>query len=279
MTTIALVGAGGKMGCRLTDNFQKYPQYNLHYLEVNENAVKNLAIRKVVISSQEESIPIADVVILSVPVVAIKKISEELIPRMKPGALVMTLDPAAPLDGIIEHRDDLGYVIAHPCHPSVFNWEPTENAFRDFYGGISAKQAAVCALMHGDEKYYELGVELTRLIYKPVSRIHRVTVEQMAILEPALVETLAQTCMEIVKEGYDKVVAKGLPADAARDFVLGHLRIQIAVLFGEVNGTFSDAAYKISKRAKPVLFREGWKKIFELADIREQVRDITRKAR
>jgi len=47
------------------------------------------------------------------------------------------------------------------------------------------------------------------------------------------------------------------------------------VLFGEVNGTFSDAAYKISKRAKPVLFKEGWQKIFELSDIREQVRDIT----
>ena len=65
--------------------------------------------------------------------------------------------------------------------------------------------------------------------------------------------------------------------DAVRDFVLGHLRIQIAVLFGDVHGTFSDAAYKISKRAKPVLFREGWQKIFELADIREQVRDITTK--
>jgi hypothetical protein len=31
----------------------------------------------------------------------------------------------------------------------------------------------------------------------------------MAILEPAMVETLAQTCMEVVKEGYDKIVALG----------------------------------------------------------------------
>jgi hypothetical protein len=110
-----------------------------------------------------------------------------------------------------------------------------------------------------------------------VNHVHRVTLEQMAMLEPALVETLAQTCMEVVKEGHDRLVASGVPKDAVRDFVLGHLRIQIAVLFGEVNGTFSDAAYKISKRAKPVLFREGWEKIFELSDIREQVRDITQK--
>jgi hypothetical protein len=59
--------------------------------------------------------------------------------------------------------------------------------------------------------------------------------------------------------------------------VLGHLRIQIAVLFKEVNGTFSDAAYKISKRAKPILFKDDWKKIFEMDDIRQQVKDITSK--
>jgi hypothetical protein len=55
----------------------------------------------------------------------------------------------------------------------------------------------------------------------------------------------------------------------------GHLRIQIAVLFGEVNGTFSDAAYKITRRAKRVIFKDGWQRIFDASDIREQVRDIT----
>ncbi len=91
----------------------------------------------------------------------------------------------------------------------------------------------------------------------------------MAMLEPALVETLAQTCMEAVKEGYDWLVAAGVPASAVRDFVLGHLRIQIAVLFGEVNGTFSDAAYKISRRARSVPFKDDWQRIFDPADIRE----------
>ena len=86
----------------------------------------------------------------------------------------------------------------------------------------------------------------------------------------------AQTCMEVVKEGHDRLIAAGFhrkrfvtscrtPSHSDRCSVW------------EVNGTFSDAAYKISKRAKPVLFREGWERIFELSDIREQVRDITRK--
>lgn len=274
---IALVGAGGKMGCRITDNFLKTPGYDVTYLEVSPQSIENLKKRNVSAGKQEIAIPAADVVILGVPDVAIGKISEELIPMMKAGALVMTLDPAAPLDGVIHHRDDLGYIIAHPCHPSVFNWEPTEEAFRDFYGGITAKQSIVVALMHGTEAHYKLGEKVSQDMYAPIHHTHRITLEQMAVLEPAMVETLAQTCMEVVKEGFDKIISLGVPEAAARDFVLGHLRIQIAVLFKEVNGTFSDAAYKISKRAKPILFREGWQKIFEMSDIKEQVRDITNK--
>lgn len=277
MTKIALIGAGGKMGIRLTDNFIKMPEYDVSYFEISEKGIAGLAERHVSVTNNEEALKNADVVILALPDVALKSLSAQYLPLMKAGATVLTLDPAAPLDGVIFHREDLGYVIAHPCHPSVFNWEPGEKEFRDFYGGISAKQSIVVALMHGTEQQYQLGEQVAKDMYQPIDRIHRITLEQMAILEPAMVETLAQTCMEVVKEGFDKIVELGVPEQAARDFVLGHLRIQIAVLFKEVNGSFSDAAYKISKRAKPILFREGWQKIFDMDDIREQVRDITNK--
>ncbi len=279
MTKLALVGAGGKMGCRLTDNFLKHSEaangYAVSYLEIAPAGLENLRQRGVSVSEQGPAVAEADVVILALPDVAIGGLSATIIPLMKPGALVLTLDPAAPLDGVIAHRDELGYMIAHPCHPSVFNWEPTEAAFRDFYGGISAKQSIVVALMHGSEEHYALGEAVSQAMYGPIDKTYRITLEQMAMLEPAMVETLAQTCMEVVKEGFDRIVALGVPEAAARDFVLGHLRIQMAVLFKEVNGTFSDAAYKISKRAKPILFREGWQRIFEMDDIREQVKDIT----
>ena len=60
-------------------------------------------------------------------------------------------------------------------------------------------------------------LEIATAMYAPVSRAHRVTLEQMAMLEPALVETLAQTCMEIVKEGHDRLVTAGIPREALRD--------------------------------------------------------------
>ena len=271
---IALIGAGGKMGCRVTDNFLKC-SYQVDYVEVSQRGLQNLKERGVRVVPEDSAASDADVVILAVPDVMMGEIAGRVIPLMRTGALLMTLDPAAPLDGQIPPREDIGCVVAHPCHPSVFNWEPTEAAFRDFYGGISARQAVVCALMRGNEDHYSLGVEIATAMYAPVSRVHKVSLEQMAMLEPALVETLAQTCMEAVKEGHDRLVDAGVPAPAVRDFVLGHLRIQIAVLFGEVNGTFSDAAYKISRRAKSVIFKDDWQRIFELSDIREQVRDIT----
>src|SRR5687768_378192 len=202
---ITLVGAGGKMGCRITDNVIK-TDYTVHYLEVSPKGLDNLRQRRVSTTDPATSVPAADVVILAVPDIAIGQVSRAIVPLMKPGALLMTLDPAAPLDGQVALRPDIGCVITHPCHPSVFNWEPTEERFRDFYGGISAKQAIVVALMWGAESYYELGAEVSAKMYAPVSRIHRVTLEQMAMLEPAMVETLAQTCMEAVKEGHDRLL-------------------------------------------------------------------------
>jgi uncharacterized protein (DUF885 family) len=272
--SIALVGAGGKMGCRITDNLLS-THHQVSYLEVSPAGRERLATRGVSVAEEATAIPGADVVILAVPDVAMEKVSAQIVAQMKAGALLLTLDPAAPLDGKVATREDISVVIAHPCHPSVFNWEPTEEAFADYYGGISAKQAAVVALMQGGESDYVLGAEMAETIYAPVNRVHRLTLEQMAILEPAMVETLAQTCMEVIHEGYERIIADGVPADAARDFVLGHLRIQIAVLFKEVNGTFSDAAYKISQLAKPQIFKDDWQRIFEMDDIRRQVRAIT----
>ena len=237
MTKIALIGAGGKMGCRLSDNFLQYPHYEVSYVEIAPAGIEKLTTKGIQVTAAESCVPTADVVILGVPDVAIGAISQQLVPMMKPGALVITLDPAAPLDGKIAHRDDLGYVIAHPCHPSVFNWEPTEAAFRDFYGGVSAKQSIVVALMAGSEAHYALGEKVSQDMYAPVDQTYRITLEQMAILEPAMVETLAQTCMEVVREGFDRIVTLGVPEAAARDFLLWQLRIQIAVVFKEVIGT------------------------------------------
>ena len=43
-------------------------------------------------------------------------------------------------------------------------------------------------------------------------RSHRVTVEQMAMLEPALAETMCASLLEVMREGVDEVVRRGVTA-------------------------------------------------------------------
>src|SRR5207249_3103396 len=105
---------------------------------------------------------------------------------------------------------------------------------------------------------------------------HRITVEQMAILEPALAETTAATCITILKEAMDEAIRRGVPAEAARDFLLGHIHIELAIVFGEVGSPFSDGALLAIERAKPVLFRPDWKQVFEPEHLRASVAAITR---
>lgn len=272
---ITLVGAGGKMGLRLTRNL-KNSTFDMAYLEVSQAGIDKLKELDVSVSSEDKALEEADVVILAVPDTHLGKVSAQIIPQLKSKSLVMTLDPAVARAGKLFLREDVAYFITHPAHPSVFNWEPTPEAQADFFGGSLAKQPVVCALMQGAEEYYVLGEHIARQMYAPVSKSFRVTMEQMALLEPALVETLSSSCLDLVREGMEEIIKRGVPAEAAREFLLGHINIQLAVLFKELpNAVFSDAANKALQRGRSILFKEDWKKIFEPDNVLQQVMDIT----
>lgn len=275
MTSIALIGAGGKMGYRLATNL-KDTEFELRCVEVNPDAARRLE-QELGLGCVEADAALdgADVAILAVPDVAIGKVARSLDDRFRPGTMVVILDAAAPFAGHLPERDDLTYFVTHPCHPSVFNHEPDAEAQRDYFGGISAKQSIVCALMQGPDEAWELGERIARTIYAPVDRSHRVTVEQMALLEPALSETVTGTLLTILREAMDECVARGVPKEAARDFVLGHVNVMLAVLFEEIPGQFSDACNKAIENARPVLMNPDWKKVFEPQAVAESIRRIT----
>jgi hypothetical protein len=275
MKKVVLTGAGGKMGIRITHNLL-HSDYMMSYLEVSEEGRRRLAGMNIEVSRQDDAVPEGDIIILAVPDVSIEKVSAQIVPLMKSGALLVTLDPAAALAGKIYPRKDIGIYITHPAHPSVFNWEPTKEAQQDYFGGVLAKQVTVSALMQGKEKDYNIGDELTQRMYAPVIRNYKITAGQMGLLEPALVETLCSTLQVIVREALDIVIEKGVPAEAAREFLLGHLNIQLAVIYGQIPGAvFSDAANKAIVRGKPLLIKENWRDVFEPDNVMEQIRDIT----
>src|SRR5215213_4741588 len=91
MKTLTLIGAGGKMGCRITNNV-KSSDWKVHYVEVSEPGVQRLRDCGVSCSKSDEALPQADVVIFAVPDVAMESVTQEMIPKLKAGALVMLLD-------------------------------------------------------------------------------------------------------------------------------------------------------------------------------------------
>lgn len=274
MKKIALIGAGGKMGLRLSNNLIK-SDYQVNYLEISENGIEKLKALGVGKISDESCVSETDIVILAVPDVIIGKLSDIYVPKMRSGSMLFILDPAAALAGKLHKREDISYFIAHPSHPSIFNWEPSEEAQKDYFGGTKAKQTVVCALMSGNENDYQTGEDLAKTIYAPVYKAFKITAEQMGLLEPALVETLCSTLQVIVREGLDEVVSRGVPVEAAKEFLLGHLNIQLAVLYDQIPGAvFSDAANKAIVRGKPLLVKPDWKKVFEPDNVMEQINDI-----
>ena len=92
----------------------------------------------------------------------------------------------------------------------------------DFFGGTHARQAIVCALIQGPEDHYALGERVARDIHAPVTRSHRITIAQMAVLEPAMAETVAIGLMITMREALEEAVRSGVLRAAAEDFMYGH---------------------------------------------------------
>lgn len=275
MTKVAILGAGGKMGFRCASNLRGSP-YEVMHVEVSEAGRARLAPLGIQCIDAGAALPQADVVILAIPDNAIGRATAALEPLFKRGAILIALDAAAPFAGELPDRDDLTIFVAHPCHPPVFNDETDLEAKRDYFGGSKARQAIVCAMLRGPASHFDLAEDVARRMYAPVVRSHRATVEQMAILEPVLSETVCATCLTVIREATDEAVRRGVPKEVAHDFILGHLNVELAILFDQMPGVrMSDAANRAVERAKAEIFSPDWKKVFEPAAIRESIRMIT----
>lgn len=274
--TLALFGAGGKMGLRITDQIKDDPGYDIRYVEPAEEGQAALEERGVEVSTEDEALDGAEVVILAVSDRLIGTIAEDVVPKVDSGTMVMLLDPAAAYAGALPERDDVTYFIAHPCHPS---FETAETGLGDdeidWFGGQGMDdQDIVCSLHQGPEEDYARGEAVARDINAPVRNAHRLTTEQMALLEPSLVETLAATLVDVMHDGMEEVVAKGVPEDAAYEFLMGHLRIHIGIIFGHTDFPYSDAAQEEIRKGREQILAEDWKDVLSLERTKESTREI-----
>ena len=271
-STVSILGAGGKMGTRISNNLIHTP-FQLLLCEKSEERVATMIERNLIVVPMEEAVPQSDFVILAVPDIYIKQISTEVATLMKDGAVLITLDPAAAYAEQLVVNNNCTSIVAHPCHPSIFLEKYTKEEYDDAFGGVAAKQDVVVALHQGDESKLTVALELIKSMYAPVDTCHVITVEQMAILEPTLVETI--TCMigTVLNESLDEVVNMGIPEEAARAMLYGHIQIALAVALRGTN-PFSDACLIAIEQGKEAIIQPDWKKVFEKEHLDTTIRKM-----
>ena len=266
LKTITVIGAGGKMGMRISANFQK-SDYQVFYCENSPKAQEQVSAQGRELSDAASVVPLSDVVILAVPDIVLGKVSEDVVPQMKPGAILLTLDPAAAYANLIAHRDGIEYAVAHPCHPSVFLERYTKEEHADAFGGIAAIQHVAASYETGsDEQKAELS-KVISVMYGPVEQVHWVTVTQLAYLEPTLVETVACMVGAFMTEALDETVNhSGVPEEAAKAMLYGHIQIALAVAFRATN-PFSDACMIAMEYGREKIVKPDWKQIFDQKEL------------
>jgi hypothetical protein len=266
LKTITVIGAGGKMGMRISANFQK-SDYQVFYCENSPKAQEQVSAQGRELSDAASVVPLSDVVILAVPDIVLGKVSEGVVPQMKPGAILLTLDPAAAYANLIAHRDGIEYAVAHPCHPSVFLERYTKEEHADAFGGIAAIQHVAASYETGsDEQKAELS-KVISVMYGPVEQVHWVTVTQLAYLEPTLVETVACMVGAFMKEALDETVKhSGVSEEAAKAMLYGHIQIALAVAFRATN-PFSDACMIAMEYGREKIVKPDWKQIFDQKEL------------
>jgi hypothetical protein len=257
------------MGFRVTRKLVE-AGYGVRAVEIGEPGRKRLAEAGISAVAMEEGIPGSNVLVMALPDNFIVHVSRQLSPLIANGSMLLILDAAAPYAGDLpKDRPDLTYFVGHPCHPPLFNDEAEWAARRDYHGGI-ARQSIVCALMQGPEEHYALGEEVCRAMWSPIIESHRVTVEQLAILEPGLSEMVAMPFVDTMVEAVEECERKyGIPRKAALDFLIGHLNVEIAMWFGFSPKVPSDAALRLMRFAKGVVVRDDWRDALTPAKVKE----------
>lgn len=260
--TIAVIGAGGKMGMRVSDNLVK-TAHTVAYVENSPNGQERVTAAGRTLTDAEAAVKDADVVVMAVPDLALGAVSGQLVPLMKSGSALLTLDPAAAYAGLLTTREDVIQAVCHPCHPSVFLQRETPEQWADTFGGIAAPQDAIAAIESDDPEKKAQVEEVVRSIFAPVIDVHWVTVKQLAQLEPTLVETIACMIGALLKESLEEAVnTMRVPEAAARSILLGHTQVALAnTLRGD--NPFSEACLIAMDYGRKTIIKDDWKKVFQ----------------
>ena len=88
--TIAVIGAGGKMGMRVSNNLVK-TDHRVAYVENSPAGQERTREAGRELTEAHVAVADADIIVLAVPDLALGPVTADLVPQLKAGAIVLTL--------------------------------------------------------------------------------------------------------------------------------------------------------------------------------------------
>lgn len=271
--TVAVIGAGGKMGARAAEKIGFSDAWQVLLCESDAGRARALEEKGLRVTRLEEAMGTADFAVMAVPDALIGSIARRLVPLMKDGATLVMLDAAAAYIGELPSRPGVTQMITHPCHPPFFTEQATAEARRDYFGGVAVQDILV-SLIEGSRESFAEGTELCRALFAPVARAIEVTPEQFAFLEPAMSEIIVAAAARWMKDAMELAIEKGVPREAAEAFMAGHAQIALAIVFGAEKSPFSDAAQRAIEWGTRRYIAPAWRHVYDREILQGAIRDI-----
>jgi D-apionate oxidoisomerase len=262
---VSVIGAGGKMGTRVSNNLVKHlDTIDLFLCENSEPGIKGILDRGLDVVPAETAVPKSDIVILAVPDKIIKAVSVGIVKQMTPGSTLVILDPAAAVARELALRGDCTFVVTHPCHPSYFLDQDTYESRNDYFGGIAGKQDIVISKIQGSDENFEKAGKICEIMFAPVVNSYVMGIRDIAFLEPTLVEVLGATTLYAMAETVNEAERRGISREAAISFLSGHIYNLSANFLGKLKNTkVSDACLVAIGLGNRLVLRDDWKKIWD----------------
>ena len=125
-----------------------------------------------------------------------------------------------------------------------------------------------------EEHYTHRQRTLAADMFAPILRRHRATIEQMAVLEPAVVESTFATLHHRDARGHGDRRGHGGPGAGGAGFLSRTYSNGTGDHLWFAGFPLSDGAMKAIEQNRPRIFRETWRDVITIPAVRQSVRDI-----
>ena len=265
---VSVIGATGVFGAQVVKNLLRGDRKEKYQVLICKTTGQSFGkVGELEAVELDEAIPKSDFIILCVEDFEIKDYSNKIVPLMKPGATMILVDASAAYIGDLMMKDGCSFVMVHPCHPPLFG--PPEEKGEDI----------VVCLIKGNESAFEEAKNVCIDMFESVKKVHRVTVEQMVLLEPAAAEIIFNPAALLIKRTIDKVISMGVPKETAESFLLGHALTGLKIVFGKDPHGWTRTADAAAKIGFDLIINKNWEKIFDREELKHLIRRIFEYAR